>query len=95
VAAAVGERPATTAVGAVAAATWAAMIISSRATISLLQLHVSPFFYSFLFFLTGFLFFINNCFFCRPSDSTVLKDAEIEPSTVVALALADSSVADP
>jgi hypothetical protein len=47
------------------------------------------------FFLTGFLFFINNCFFCRPSDSTVLKDAEIEPRTVVALALADSSVADP
>ncbi len=29
-----------------------------------------------------FLYFIHNCFICRPSDSTVPEDARIEPRTV-------------
>jgi hypothetical protein len=28
------------------------------------------------------IFFIQNCFICRPLDSTVMRDASIEPKTV-------------
>ncbi len=44
------------------------------------------------FFLQGdfwiFLCFIQHCFICRPSDSTVSEDAGIEPWTVATSALA-------
>jgi hypothetical protein len=43
--------------------------------------------FTFLFYLYVW-YFIQHCFICRPSDSTVLKDAGIEPRTVAALALA-------
>jgi hypothetical protein len=45
-------------------------------------------------FLTGFfwifscMYFIQHCFICRPSDSTVSEDAGIEPRTVATSALA-------
>jgi hypothetical protein len=35
-----------------------------------------------------FMYNIQHCFICRPSDSTVSKDAGIEPSTVATAALA-------
>ncbi len=35
-----------------------------------------------------FMYFIQHCYICRPSDSTVSEDAGIEPRTVVTLALA-------
>jgi hypothetical protein len=38
-----------------------------------------------IFFTVGFFGFyvlIQHCFTCRPSDSTVSEDAEIEPTTV-------------
>jgi hypothetical protein len=35
-----------------------------------------------------FLYYIQHCFICRPSDSTVSKDAGIEPRTVAPGALA-------
>ncbi len=35
-----------------------------------------------------FMFFIQHCFICRPSDSTVSEDAGIGPRTVATLALA-------
>jgi hypothetical protein len=42
-----------------------------------------------LFYKGGFFFFfinvIQQCFTCRPSDSTVSKDAAIEPKTVATL----------
>jgi hypothetical protein len=34
------------------------------------------------------MYFIQHCFICRPSDSTVSEDAEIEPRTVATLELA-------
>ncbi len=34
------------------------------------------------------MFFIQHCFICRPSDSTVPEDAGIEPRTVATFALA-------
>jgi hypothetical protein len=44
------------------------------------------------FFIRGFFrfvhFFIQHCFICRPSESTVSEDAEIEPRTVATTALA-------
>ncbi len=39
-----------------------------------------------IFFL--FMYDIQHCFICRPSDSTVLEDAGIEPRTVATTALA-------
>jgi hypothetical protein len=33
------------------------------------------------------MYFIQHCFICRPSDSTVSEDAWIEPRTVATLAL--------
>ncbi len=43
-----------------------------------------------LFFLEGifFMYDIQHCFICRPLDSTVSKDAKIEPMTVATTALA-------
>jgi hypothetical protein len=35
-----------------------------------------------------FLYYIQHCFICRPSDSTVPTDAGIEPRTVATGALA-------
>jgi hypothetical protein len=35
-----------------------------------------------------FMYDIQHCFICRPSDSTVSEDAGIEPRTVATLALA-------
>jgi hypothetical protein len=35
------------------------------------------------------MYFLQHCFFCRPSDSTVSEDAGIEPWTVATMALAD------
>ncbi len=35
-----------------------------------------------------FMYFIQHCFFCRPSSSTVSEDAGIEPRIVATLALA-------
>jgi hypothetical protein len=35
------------------------------------------------------MYFIQHCFICRPSDSTVSEDAGIEPRTVATLALED------
>jgi hypothetical protein len=43
------------------------------------------FFGDFLFFSS---YYIQHCFICRPSDSTVPTDAGIEPRTVVTGALA-------
>jgi hypothetical protein len=42
------------------------------------------------YFISFFLFLydIQHCFICRPSDSTVLGDAGIEPRTVATTALA-------
>ncbi len=34
------------------------------------------------------MYYIQHCFICRPSDSTVSEDAEIEPRTVATSALA-------
>ncbi len=34
------------------------------------------------------MYFIQHCFICRPSDSTVSEDAEIEQKTDVTSALA-------
>jgi hypothetical protein len=34
------------------------------------------------------MYFIKHCFICRPSDSVVSEDAEIEPKSVATLALA-------
>ncbi len=43
----------------------------------------------FIFFLFSFvLVYIQHCFICRPSDSTVPTDAGIEPRTVATSALA-------
>ncbi len=44
---------------------------------------------NFLTFFFGFLFcyFIQHCFICRPSDSTVSEDAGIEPRTVATYVL--------
>ncbi len=39
-------------------------------------------------FLDFFMYDIQHCFICRLSDSTVSKDAEIEPRTVAITALA-------
>ncbi len=36
-----------------------------------------------------FMYVIQHCFICRPSDLTVLEDAGIEPRTVATLALTD------
>ncbi len=36
------------------------------------------------------MYYIQHCFICRPSDSTVSEDAEIEPRTVATSALAVS-----
>ena len=36
----------------------------------------------------NFMYDIQHCFICRPTDSTVSEDAEIEPRTVVTSALA-------
>jgi hypothetical protein len=46
-----------------------------------------------LIFLKGnifrfFHYFIQHCFICRPSDSTVSEDAGIKPRTVATMALA-------
>jgi hypothetical protein len=38
-------------------------------------------------FLIFFMHYIQHCFICRPSDSTVSEDAEIEPRTVATSAL--------
>jgi hypothetical protein len=47
------------------------------------------FFYFFYFFLYFFFsYYIQHCFICRPSDSTVPTDAGIEPRTVATGALA-------
>jgi hypothetical protein len=35
-----------------------------------------------------FMYGMHHCFICRPSDSTVLEDAGIEPRTVATTALA-------
>ncbi len=35
------------------------------------------------------MYFIQQCFICRPSDSTVSEDAGIEPRTAATLALTD------
>jgi hypothetical protein len=35
-----------------------------------------------------FMYIIQHCFICRPSDSTLSEDAEIEARTVATLALA-------
>jgi hypothetical protein len=40
------------------------------------------------YFLGFFVYCIQHCFICRPSDSTVLTDAGIEPRTVAIIALA-------
>ena len=42
----------------------------------------------FLFFILLSMYFIQHCFICRPSDSTVSEDAGIEPRTVATSALA-------
>jgi hypothetical protein len=34
------------------------------------------------------MYFIQHCYICRPSDSTVSKDGGIEPMTVATLVLA-------
>ncbi len=39
------------------------------------------------FFLFLFMYVIQNCFICRPSDSTVSENAGIAPRTVATLAL--------
>jgi hypothetical protein len=36
----------------------------------------------------AFVYFVKNCFICRPSDLTVSEDAGIEPRTAATLALA-------
>ncbi len=41
----------------------------------------------FFFRIFLFMYVIPHCFICRPSDSTVSVDAEIEPRTVATLAL--------
>jgi hypothetical protein len=38
--------------------------------------------------LNFFRYFIQHCFICRPSDSTVSEDTGIEPMTVASSALA-------
>jgi hypothetical protein len=45
--------------------------------------HTRPFKFSFSFF----LYFIQHCFICRPSDSTVSEEAGIETRTVATTAL--------
>jgi hypothetical protein len=45
---------------------------------------IKKLFYIFLFF----SYYIQHCFICRPSDSTVPTDAGIEPRTVATCALA-------
>ncbi len=42
---------------------------------------------SFFFIFLFFLYDIQHCFICRPSDSTVSEDAGIEPRTVATTAL--------
>jgi hypothetical protein len=39
-------------------------------------------------FFKVFMYFIQHCFICRPSDSTLSEDAGIEPKTVATSALA-------
>jgi hypothetical protein len=41
----------------------------------------------FLWFIFIFMYVIQHCFICRPSDSTVLEDAGFEPWTDATLAL--------
>jgi hypothetical protein len=50
----------------------------------------TPFFKIFLggIFCFYFSYYIQHCFICRPSDSTVPTDAGIEPRTVATGALA-------
>ncbi len=40
-------------------------------------------------FFSFFMYVIQHCFICRPSDSTVSEEAGIEPRTVATLALTD------
>jgi hypothetical protein len=42
----------------------------------------------FIFFLSFLSYYIQHCFICRPSNSTVPTDAGIEPRTVATSALA-------
>jgi len=42
----------------------------------------------FIKFFVYFMYSIQHCFMCRPSDSTVLADAGYEPRAVAKLALA-------
>jgi hypothetical protein len=46
------------------------------------------FYFRYLFLDFVCMYFIQHCFTCRPSDSTVSEDAGIEPRTVATSALA-------
>jgi hypothetical protein len=58
--------------------------------IILFKFFKNPIFMDFIFYVIYFIFIydIQHCFICRPSDSTVSEDAGIEPRTVVSAALA-------
>ncbi len=52
------------------------------------RLNFSADFYIYGMYLQVWIFFIQHCFICRPSDSIVSEDAGIEPWTVATLVLA-------
>ncbi len=51
-------------------------------------IRLKTFFLRKLFWFSLFMYGIQHCFICRPSDSTVSEDAGIEPRTVATTALA-------
>jgi hypothetical protein len=66
------------------------MLFSLQASMTLVERWLDKFspintFFGFLF---SSIYCIQHCFICRPSDSTVLEDAGIEPRTVATSVLA-------
>jgi hypothetical protein len=66
------------------------MVYAYVGTLQYCNITVVPFY--FVIKLNGdffglFLYFIQHSFLCRPSDSTVLEDAGIEPRTISSLSL--------
>ncbi len=59
-------------------------------SIRIADVEMNIFFFKYFFggFFLFFSYYIQHCFICRPSDSTVPTDAEIEPRTVATGALA-------
>jgi hypothetical protein len=52
------------------------------------ELYITPYKTGGFFWFFSSMYCIQHCFICRPSDSTVSKDAGIEPRTVTTSALA-------